>query len=122
MPAVVSVVGCISSQDLFVQCDGGFRGPTQYTKEISDVKLGFKFGKPLGQDCVAEDFRVFIDKIKSLEKTISVTGADHVSIIHHDKMSPGASLVKLRHVLFRKVSSTYSMLFYTNLSPTEGSW
>ncbi|KAJ3731612.1 hypothetical protein DFJ43DRAFT_1155285 [Lentinula guzmanii] len=105
-PAIISVIDRIDSDDLYVACDGGYKGPTPYTKDFSGVKLSFKFGKPVGVSKVADDFELLVKRIQTLEKEVAVMGANEtISIVHHNKHFPSSSLIKLRHSLFSKVDN-----------------
>ncbi|KAF9061327.1 hypothetical protein BDP27DRAFT_1429075 [Rhodocollybia butyracea] len=100
-PAIISVIGRVDSEDLYVQCDGGYKNSSMFYKSIADVKLTFKFGKPLGMGTVVEDFNTLIKNLRAQEKEAAVGGADDtLSIIHSSRLSPGATLFKLRHALF----------------------
>ncbi|KAJ3991579.1 hypothetical protein F5050DRAFT_1715973 [Lentinula boryana] len=89
-PAIISVIGRIDGNDLYVACDGGYKGPTPYTKDF----LGANCHSSLG------------NQIRTLEKEVAVMGANEtISIVHHSKHFPSSSLIKLHHSLFSRVDN-----------------
>jgi hypothetical protein len=104
IPATLTMVALISSENIWLVEDGHWKGPTAYTKSFDELKLTCLMVSPMPLPNFATDFPNVLHNVRWLMQQTETKGNNKQGVLN-PKEKPTTS-IKLRHILF-EVSNTF---------------
>ncbi|KAK0461893.1 uncharacterized protein EV420DRAFT_1527819 [Desarmillaria tabescens] len=103
--AVLLAVFHITAQGCWVNSDGNWNGPTQYTKSLADMKLACTGAIP-GSGVFRDDFEHVIENLESIRNMIASPGNKKKGVLVPveigDPVDKSGLKLKFQHVLFKR--------------------
>ncbi|KAF5389041.1 hypothetical protein D9757_004878 [Collybiopsis confluens] len=96
--AIFSIIATVSKEDTYIKADGNYAGPTEYVKDLADVKLAFALTPVTNHQQLSQDFANAVSLIKKLRADTGLLGRKEGIVIK----SGNVDKIRLQYCVFRK--------------------